>query len=103
MNNKIEKIQISEVLEELGLPPDSEYLGYLIHRPDTDDFVMLASDNKECSLWMWSDTPEGAFKFQDYSYVTKLASIYNKAPVMVGLVFDTGNMLVFTSSTGQLH
>lgn len=33
MKNKVEKIQISEVLEELGLPANSEYLGYAIHRP----------------------------------------------------------------------
>lgn len=98
MDNKIEKFQISEILEELNLPPDSEYLGYGVHRPDTDEYVMLASDSKDCSLWLWSSTPIGAFKFQDYAYVTELASKYDKAPVEVGIIFDIGHAVIFATN-----
>lgn len=99
MKNKFEKIQIAEVLEELGLPANSEYLGYAIHRPDTDEYLAAFKDNNGAEFWGWAKTPQLAMKYEDYNKVLADAERYDKAPTMVGLVFDVGNQLIFVSQS----
>lgn len=58
---------------------------------------------KDCSFWLWSSTPIKAFKFQDYAYVTKLASRYDKALVEVGIIFDVGHGVVFGTNNWNAY
>jgi hypothetical protein len=97
MKHKIDKIELTEVKAQLGYPQESVYLGYGIHRPDTLEYAVLAIENEMESRWAWSKTPELAYKFHDYREVLRLVSEYTKAPLMIGLLFEHGNKIMFAS------
>lgn len=97
MAQKIEKIDLAEVKAQLGYPPESVYLGYCIHRPDTMEYALLAIENKMESRWGWVKSPELAYKYHDYQEVLRLVSEYTKAPLMIGLLFEHDNKVMFAS------
>lgn len=97
MAPKIEKIDLAEVKAQLGYPPESVYLGYCIHRPDTMEYAVLAIENEMESRWGWAKTPELAYKYHDYQEVLRLVSEYTKAPLKVGLLFEHNNKVMFAS------
>lgn len=93
----LQQTSIKEVLSELGLPPTSIFMGYVIHRPDTDEFVVAAIENKEMSNWVWSQYPQTAHGFRSFDDAYALAKAYIDAPLCVGLLFDLGDRLFFSS------
>lgn len=95
--NDLQQTSIKEVLSELGLPPASIFMGYVIHRPDTDEFVAAAIENEEMSSWIWTQFPQKAHSFKSFDEAYSLAKTYIKAPLCVGLLFDLGESLFFSS------
>lgn len=93
----LQQTSLQEVLSELGLPPTSIFLGYVIHRPDTDEFVAAAIENEEMSSWIWTQFPQTAHSFKSFDKAYALAKAYIKAPLCVGLLFDLGDRLFFSS------
>lgn len=78
--------------QELGLPNDAEFCGYLIHVEDRDEFLGMI---KETSLTIqrgFVGTPESAHRFKTYEEANKL-SRSEKHEVVVGL-FDIGKQFV---------
>ncbi|WP_024302658.1 hypothetical protein [Pseudogulbenkiania sp. MAI-1] len=39
------EIPVANLIQELGLPPDSKYMGYVIHNPDQDDYSLISGLN----------------------------------------------------------
>jgi len=99
MDKTIKQFQISDVIAELGIPANSKYLGYAVHRPDSDEFLVEYSEKNGAEKWLWAKTPQLAHIYQDYKKALKHSAAYEKAPTLVGLVFDIGDQLFFASST----
>lgn len=97
---QLEQISTEEVIKELGLPKSAKLLGYVIHRPDTEEFVVQAIDNEEESHWAWHPHPQMAKLYDDYPDAYDIAARYTRAPVIVGLLFDIGKQLYFAGQTG---
>jgi len=93
--DQLQKLPIEEVIKELGLPDSAKLLGYAIHRPDTDEYVALAIENEYESRWGWSKDPKFAALYEDYPDAYAIARLYTKAPVIIGLMFDTDTMIYF--------
>lgn len=98
MQNNTEQVKISDVIAELGLPANSKFLGYAVHRPDSDEFLMEHTEKDGAEKWLWAITPQLANLYQDYHQALSHSTAYDKAPTLVGLVFDIGDQLFFASS-----
>lgn len=99
MHSNKEQVNISVVIDELGIPPNSKFLGYAVHRPDTDEFLMEYKEKDGAEKWLWATTPQLAELYQDSQLALFHSKAYDKAPTLVGLVFDIGDRLFFASST----
>jgi len=96
----LQQISIDEAIADLGLPKSAKFIGYAIHRPDTEEFAVKAIENDEESLWAWHPHPQMAKLFDDYPDAYEIAAQYTKAPVIVGLIFDIGKQLFFAAQSG---
>lgn len=47
--------------------------------------------------WIWSITPQLARLYHDFHQVLSNSTAYDKAPTLVGLLFDIGEQLLFAS------
>jgi hypothetical protein len=97
--NQLQQLTIEEVIKELGLPESAKFLGYAIHRPDTDEYVALAIENEYESRWAWSKVVKFAALYEDYPDAYAIARLYTKAPVIIGVIFDTETMIYFRTLT----
>ena len=97
----LKQISIDDAIADLGLPKSAKFIGYAIHRPDTEEFAVRAIENDHESLWAWHQHPQMAKLFNDYPDAYEIASKYTKAPVIVGLIFDMGTHLFFAAQTSQ--
>lgn len=98
MQNNTEQVRISDVIAELGLPANSQFLGFAVHRPDSDEFLMEYQENCGAEKWLWATTPQLAHLYHDFQQALSHSTAYGKAPTLVGLVFDIGDKLFFASS-----
>lgn len=93
----IKKNDIDAVKVRHGIPKDSTFLGYGIHRPDTKEYAVLAVENEEESHWGWSIVTQLALHFDDYKEVKRLVSEYYRAPLVIGLLFKHGDKVLFSA------
>ena len=99
MQNNNERVKISDVIAELGIPANSQFLGYAVHRPDSDEFLVEYKEKDGAEKWIWAITPQLAHLYHDFHQALSHSTAYDKAPTLVGLVFDIGDQLFFASST----
>ncbi|MGZ8919141.1 MAG: hypothetical protein ACXW0T_13055 [Methylobacter sp.] len=78
---------IEAVKEELGLPDTAEFLGYVIHLPDKDEFLGDVKDNAAMKSWAWVKTPELALRFDDFKKAVKERQDCKGNPI-IALLFD---------------
>lgn len=87
----IEQTPIEDVIKELGLPENSEYMGYVIHLPETDEFLAKVKWDKHGSgSFMISKTPEIAKQYWNYKKALKDSERYGKNS-KVCILFDAGD------------
>jgi hypothetical protein len=89
----------NEILEaraeiaEMGFPSDSQFTGYVVFVPDTDDYLMEVVDKGDQIHRTYCRSPEPAIRFFERERAEQAAkSLPKKATV--GLLFDVGTQLV---------
>jgi len=85
---------VEELRKTLGFPDTTQFLGYAIHRKESDDFL---AESKELPIEginkkVWTDTPQHAAHYKTLSNALKISEECSNA-VVVGL-FDTGNQII---------
>ena len=85
------KRQISDVLEELGLPAETTFCGYVVHIPKSDEFLGSFRSDAVMSTRAWARKPEHAHVFQSYGDAQKW--VEKDGEVVVGL-FETPTQFV---------
>jgi hypothetical protein len=86
-------IPVSEALADLGLPPDSKFVGYVVHNPEKDDFLASLDEQGDVIKRAYIGTPEGALVFDDYAEACRVADGIQKRTI-IGTLFDVGSQLV---------
>ena len=85
------KRPLAELIEELNLPPDSKFLGYVIHRPSSDEFLVKREKRPSSDAYLWTSAgPDTAMRFQNPNQAASLVKKYGKGAVVGGL-FETSN------------
>lgn len=83
-------MRMSEVIEKMGLPVSSEFLGYVIHNPEADDYLLTISEASDVTGRCYHSDPGIAMRFQDYQQARDVADRIRKK-TMIGLLFDIGD------------
>ena len=91
----IERISITEVMEKLGIPSGSKYLGYVVHLPMEDEFLAFYASKNNTIQKGFSKSPESALKYKKYKKALRHAKSCNKK-AEVWLSFDTGGQIIIS-------
>jgi len=85
--DKYKATSVEAVKEELGLPDTAEFLGYVIHLPEKDEFLGDIKDDNFMKKWAWVKTPEFALRFDDFRTAIKERNDCKGNPI-IALLFD---------------
>lgn len=85
------KRSLAELRQEFGLPPDAPFLGYVVHIPERDEFLVEYKDSQLATSRSWTKNPGMALQFQDFTAAYKLAR--EGGEIVVGL-FETDTQFV---------
>ncbi|MEJ1367061.1 MAG: hypothetical protein RPU35_02430 [Candidatus Sedimenticola sp. (ex Thyasira tokunagai)] len=97
MNENRELLNI--VKEELGLPDNTKFVGFVVHLPDTDEFLGDITRNRGIEKRMWSKVPDLAKIYKNRKKAEREAMSTGKGAV-VGILLDIGDQYVFAIDTG---
>lgn len=86
---------IVEAIQQLGLPEGSQFLGYVVHLPDSDEFLASFEDTPEVTKRSFSQSPLLAKRYGDYHQALGESQAC-KQHAEPWLLFDTGDQLVVT-------
>ncbi len=79
---------ITRVLNEIGLPETTKYLGYVVHLPEEDEFLMDIKETASKVLRRFAKLPEMAKRYQS---LTKAKSDAKKCKqeTLICYLFET--------------
>ena len=83
---------VEEVIEELGLPPETKYLGYVVYLPNEDEFLGFIKETSRAIKRGFVKTPSGAKVYQSYKKALRDAGRC-KQKAEPNLLFDIGDHL----------
>lgn len=87
-----QEIPIDDLIQELGLPVDSKYMGYVLHNPEQDDYLATIQEQGDRILRSYTKSPETALRYIDYSEACRVADGIAKK-TQIGVLFDVGSQL----------
>lgn len=90
------RLTIPELIKEIGVPSDSKFLGFVVHLPHSDEFLLKEDDSSFMTKRLWSKTPELAHIFIDQSESEKAAANYGKGAISC-VIFDIVDQLFIAS------
>ena len=83
---------LDDIRDELGIPPSSPFLGFLVHQPDTDEFLVDCSEGADVITRSWSQNPGMAQRFGYYIDAHRMAR--EGRDIVVGLFESESQYLV---------
>ncbi|HHH9443034.1 TPA: hypothetical protein ACP32N_005022 [Pseudomonas aeruginosa] len=64
---------LDDIRGEFGLPPGTPFLGYLVHIPDSDEFLVRCHEGMDSASRVWTRDPGVAQRFEHFSDAYQLA------------------------------
>lgn len=83
------EIAVDDLIQELGLPLDSKYMGYVIHCPEQDDYLATLDEQRDKTFRAYVKSPEDALVLEDYAEACRIAESITKK-TLIGVLFDVG-------------
>ncbi|WP_147480474.1 hypothetical protein [Pseudomonas coronafaciens] len=77
---------LDELREELGLPSGAPFLGYVVHIPESDEFLANFNGITSASYRSWTKNPAMARRFEDF--IDAYIFVQKDIEIVVGL-FET--------------
>ncbi len=84
---------IKKFIEEAGLPSNTKFLGFVVHLPETDEFLKNVVYGKGFENREWASIPDLAKIYKIEKKAAKEVSNYGKNAT-VACLLDTGNQYV---------
>lgn len=86
--------KLEQIKEQLGIPAEAEFRGYLIHHAEDDEFVQAIEDTPLLVKRAFSKAPEEAMRFGRYLDANQFVRP-EKGESVVGLFELDGSFVVF--------
>ncbi|MBM3105884.1 hypothetical protein IIE18_12120 [Pseudomonas sp. V1] len=64
---------LDDIRAELGVPQDAPFLGYLVHIPDSDEFLLEYKDTPQATSRSWTKNPGAGRRFADFAEAHMIA------------------------------
>lgn len=80
---------VEHVRKELGLPDDSESIGYVIHLPERDEFVAEIIDNDMAFSVVYAKLPKMAKTYDEPELAIADAKKITKHKLLVCILFES--------------
>lgn len=93
---KLEKMPVEEVIQELGLPEEARFVGYVVHLPESDEFLVKIKKQKGSEKRLWIQGVPDKAKVYGWEKAVKQVVEYGKGAV-VGYLFDLENQYMVGS------
>ncbi|UOF19506.1 hypothetical protein [Pseudomonas syringae] len=82
---------LDELREELGLPSGAPFLGYVVHIPESDEFLANFNGITFASYRSWTKNPAMARRFEDF--IDAYILVQKDIEIVVGL-FETDDQFI---------
>lgn len=70
--DKFKPVSTNDLRQKLGLSEDSSFLGYVIHLPESDEFLADFQDDDFAILKKWAAIPDLALRYDDFYEAVKV-------------------------------
>jgi hypothetical protein len=77
--DKFKPTSREDIKQQMGLSKDCNFLGYVIHLPESDEFLSRFSDDNEATFKGWSPVPDVALRYDDFHEAVKILKIVSKS------------------------
>lgn len=84
---------LREAIEEMNLPPSTEFCGFVVHFTDTDEFLAGLQSNRDMTHRQISKIPDLAKRYDDYESAAADAA-QCKGRTTIAHLFDVGSQYV---------
>lgn len=61
-----------EIKRQMGLSEDCSFLGYVIHLPESDEFLAKFEDDEYSTMKLWGAIPHLAIRYHDFHEAVKV-------------------------------
>ena len=78
-----ETITISEAMKKLNLPESAQFSGYVIHLPESDEFLANIDETEEMVKYAYAKTPIFAKKYENAEDAIAIAKEIEKHKIYV--------------------
>lgn len=82
---------LAEIKKEYGLPETAEFLGYGVHLPEPDEFLVMFKDTAGATKKAWSKDPQAALTMDSFADAYETSRKCQDSTV-VGM-FDLGDQI----------
>ncbi len=86
--------QLKKLIKFFGFPSSTVFAGYVVHLPDTDEFLSYHESSDDSEGWGWSSFPDHAIKHQKIDQALKKIECYDKANAIVAYLLDIGKQYI---------
>lgn len=90
---------LSEIIEEIGLPKHTKFVGYVIRLPEKAEFLSSYNCSEDSVSMAWAKVPDLAFVFDNVEAAQKVLLQLDKPAAMLGWLFDLGDQYFVASLT----
>ena len=85
-------VSLEEIIKRHNLPDDSEFKGYVVNLPESDEFLMLSNESSSVSSRIYSRSPETAKIYENFKEAAHVANSLSKFS-RVGCVIVAGKKI----------
>lgn len=89
---------VSDIKATMGLPKTTPFIGWLIHNPHKDDFLLKYTDSEAMVKTAWTQTPENALRFKRFKKAFRaLNGLELDDRAIIVAAFDLGGQVLVAS------
>lgn len=98
--NRYKPTSIDEIRRQMGLPDGSSFLGYVIHLPESDEFLAHFDDSDHKIVKLWAAIPDLAIRYQDFHHAVKVLKAVSQSgrQTLLALLWEEDSQYFVTIS-----
>lgn len=86
--DKFKPVLTDDLRRQLGMDEDCTFVGYVIHLPESDEFLAGFEDNDDVTLKQWGAIPDLALPYRDFHEAVKVLKAVSKSDAVLALLWE---------------
>jgi len=82
--------ELKKAIKIWGFPSNTKFEGYVVHLPETDEFLAKHNSDSDGDLWGWTPIPDYAIKYKKLKDAQSVIDAYDKTKAVIGRLLDVG-------------